>query len=96
VAYRVTREVKAAAVGLTSAQLDQECARLARAGWSERRIAKRFNMAPSAAHYAILRAKGIARKSYSYVMCEGCGEDFSKDDLVDDLCGRCQEYAAGL
>jgi hypothetical protein len=91
-AYRVTREVKAAAVGMTSAQLDQECARLARAGWPERRIAKRFDMAPSAVHYAIGRTKGIARKSYSYVMCEGCGEDFSKDELVNDLCWRCQEF----
>jgi hypothetical protein len=95
-AYRVTREVKAAMVGMTSTQLDQECARLARAGWSERRIAKRFGMAPSAAHYAIGRANGIARKSYSYHMCEGCGLDFDKDQLVNDLCGRCQEFAANL
>jgi formylmethanofuran dehydrogenase subunit E len=96
VASRVTREAKAAAVGLTSLQLDEECARLKRSGWTERRIAKRYSMAPSAAHYAIERTKGIARKSYSYVMCEGCGEDFTKEQLVDDLCGRCREYVASL
>jgi hypothetical protein len=95
-ASRVTREAKAAAVGLTSAQLDQEIARLNRSGRSERQIAKRFNMAPSAVHYALLRTKGIARKSYSYVMCDGCGNDFAKEQLVDNLCGRCQGFAAGL
>jgi hypothetical protein len=54
-----------------------------------------FNMAPSAVHYAIQRTKGIARKTYSYVMCDGCGNDFTKEQLVDALCGRCQEYVTG-
>ena len=75
---------------LTPLQLDQEIARYKRAGWSERKIAQKFDMAPSAVHYALGRVKGVPRKSYSYVMCDGCGEDRPRDQVVNGVCAECQ------
>jgi hypothetical protein len=96
VSARVTREMKAAQLGLTPLQLDAEIDRFSRLGWSQRRIAKRFDMAPSAVHYALLRVKGVARKAYRYGICDGCGDSFPADQVVEGLCRSCASYVTGL
>jgi hypothetical protein len=78
-------------LGLTPAQLDQAIARLHKGGWTERQIAVKYGMAPSAIHYAIGRTKGVARKSYNTKMCEECGEDFTPSYRGQVICGRCQD-----
>jgi hypothetical protein len=83
-------------LGLTPAQLDQAIARLHRGGWTERQIAVKYGMAPSAIHYAIGRTKGVARKSYNTKMCEGCGNDFIPDVRGQWVCMECREEDGAL
>jgi len=96
VSARVTVEMKASQLGLTPLQLDNEIDRLTRLGWSQRRIAKRFSLSPSSVHYALQRVRGVARKAYRYAICEGCGDSFPADQVVEGLCRSCGSYAASL
>jgi transcriptional regulator with XRE-family HTH domain len=85
-------EQKYESTGLTTRGRDRVIAELRSRGLSERQIAKRVGLAPSAVHYILCRLAGNPRVQQRYEVCEGCGQNVTKGDLSDGgLCWACEE-----
>lgn len=75
---------------VTFAERDATIRRLLAAGCSERQIAKAIGMSNSGTHYLVAAIKGHPRRVVDLDCCDGCWEDFPRDQLVVGLCPDCR------
>lgn len=84
-------EARYEATGLTPATRLDYVRRLVAAGYSERRVAKALGVCNATAHHLVHEVRtGRKRVTVVVEMCEGCWQDFPRDQLNrDGLCPEC-------
>jgi|GEM_PF-2941427 len=84
------REGRYTETHMTPLERDELILKLHKQGWSQRQIARKVGMTQPAIKYAIDRQTGKQRSRAKYEVCDGCGGNFTKDQLGSGLCADCE------
>lgn len=91
-AGHIEREARASQTGMTTVQRDRLILQLRRRGLTQAEIGRRVGMTQPGVKFALDRLAGKAREQRRLDMCDGCWEEYYKDELNGDgLCAECAE-----